>query len=219
MRQLFLFLALLSSTIVFAQKPKKEFGFKVFYGPQVNFFKLYEWPFTNVKTFGIQKKPLGFCYGIDAEMTSKNKKWIFGIGYSYNQNKKKYFDGEGEQFQDGYSVDIVLRNIERTLVLYADRKVNHNNKNSLYAGLGILFSQPEDQTIDIFYEPGELHGALINGAPQGYNSIEGGIAGRFRWQHNWNENVQFGAELKVHFLYSIGELTKTCLVPYLKVNF
>ena len=82
MRQLFLFLALLSSTFVFAQKPKKEFGFKVFYGPQLNFSSTAELPIENFESYGLQKQPLGFCYGIDAEMVSKNKKWIFGIGYS-----------------------------------------------------------------------------------------------------------------------------------------
>lgn len=162
---------------------------------------------------------MGFCYGIDAEMVSKNKKWIFGLGYSYNQNKKKYTDSKGEQFQNSYYVNIVLRNIERTFAIFVDRKINNNKKDELYAGLGHVFSHPEDQLIDAYYIPGNRLSIGVSGAPLGSNNIEGGLVSRFKWQHNWKSDVKFGAEFKVHFLYSIGSFTNICLQPYLKVNF
>lgn len=200
----------------FAQNvtPKKEWGFKICYGPQFSFFKTYGVPDdiqqSGVSQLGIQKNVLGKCYGADIEL--KYNKWIFGISYSYNENSKKYNASAGDFPDSRYDIAFKLRNIEAGIAVFADRKINKSLKNELYLGLGHVFSKGDYQYILIVENPLQV-------GVYSYPSVEGGIVGRFRWEHNWRSQVKYGVELKVHYLYSVGSWTNNCFVPYIKVTF
>lgn len=215
MKKLFLiFVFLICALKGFNQKKenKANFGAKVFYGPQISYFKIDNSVFSPYdKIFGIKKNTLGRSYGIDIEL--RNNSWIFGIGYNFNENKKEYNGTEGDI--SGYAIaKFRLRYTEAGVTLYVDKKINSGIRNDLFLGVGHVFSRGTNQIIETSYAPNGNLGVIIYSFP----SLEAGLVPKLRWQHNWKQNVAIGMELKVYYLYSVDILTNTCFVPYLKVD-
>ncbi|RYY68154.1 MAG: hypothetical protein EOO13_13055 [Chitinophagaceae bacterium] len=126
-----------------------KWSLAVHYGPQISSFKKDGTSISPThKIFGTQKAVIGKAYGADIEL--RKNKWIFGIGYTYCENKKRYEAQEGGAaiFDPAYAVRFTLRNIEQGFLLYADRKLNTRKRSEIFAGLGLLATRGDDQVID-----------------------------------------------------------------------
>jgi hypothetical protein len=192
-----------------------NWGVTAFFGPQISTFKIDKQNFgARYRGFGIGKNFIGTAFGADLEL--RKKRWIFGLGYSSCENKKRFeMEEANEPYGERYAVDFTLRYTEKSVALYTDYKVNNKSKNEIFLGLGALFSRGDNQHIEIIYD--SVSANLFAAAIWSHPSVEGGIAGRFRWEHNRSRTAKFGVQVKIHYLYSVDSWTNTIFTPYIKI--